>query len=277
MVTNALNTVDLAYGEAGQGHPLVLLHGLGSSRNDWLMQLPTLIPCFRTIAVDLRGHGGSPKPAGPYRMALLAADVARLLGRLDAHPAHVVGISLGGAVALQLALDYPHLARSLVLVNTAARFISSDWRQRLMGVTRIAGVYLGGMDRTAQAVADRLFPRPEQAALRRETAQRIAANDLKAYRATLWAIARFDVRERLGEIRCPTLVVAGDADSTVPLASKRLLAERIPGSRLEIIAASGHATTVDQPEAFNRVMLRFLAAVEAETPGRISEVAGQPL
>lgn len=261
MSPNSSDAVDLAYGEAGQGPPLILLHGLGSSRNDWLMQLMVLVPRYRTVAVDLRGHGHSPKPPGPYRMALLAADVARLMTRLDAHPAHVVGISLGGAVAQQLALDFPGLVRSLILVNTAARFISSDRRQRLMGVRRLAGVYLGGMDRTAQAVADRLFPRPEQAALRHETAQRIAANDVRAYRATLWAIARFDVRERLPEIHCPTLVVAGDEDSTVPLASKRLLAERIPGSRLEIIAASGHATPVDQPEAFNRVMLRFLEAV----------------
>jgi pimeloyl-ACP methyl ester carboxylesterase len=262
MVQNAPNTVDLAYGEAGHGPPVLLLHGLGSSRNDWLMQLLALVPRCRIVAVDLRGHGLSPKPSGPYRMEMLAADVAQLLARIDARPAHIIGISLGGAVAQQVALDAPHLTRSLLLVNTAARFVSSDWRQRLLGARRLAGVYLGSMDRTAQAVADRLFPWPEQAALRRETAQRIAANDLHAYRATLWAIARFDVRDRLGEIRCPTLVVAGDADSTVPLAAKRLLAERIPGSRLDIIPRSGHATPVDQPEAFNQVMLRYLDEVE---------------
>jgi pimeloyl-ACP methyl ester carboxylesterase len=263
MIPNTADTLDLAYGEAGHGPPLLLLHGLGSSRNDWLMQLLVLIPRYRTVVVDLRGHGLSPKPPGPYRMELLAADVARLLARLDAHPAHVIGISLGGAVAQQLALDFPDLARSLILVNTAARFISSDWRQRLMGLRRVAGVYLGGMDRTAQAVADRLFPWPEQAALRRETAQRIAGNDLRAYRATLWAIARFDGRSRLDQIACPTLVVAGDRDTTVPLAAKRLLAEHIPNSRLEIVAGSGHATPIDQPEAFNRVMLRFLETVDA--------------
>jgi 3-oxoadipate enol-lactonase len=261
MVTNSSNTVDLAYGEAGQGHPLVLLHGLGSSRNDWLMQLSAFIPRFRTIAVDLRGHGGSPKPPGPYHLAQFAADVAQLLRRIDAYPAHILGISLGGAVAQQVALDYPELVRSLVLVNTAARFVSESWQQRIMGVRRLASVYLVGMDRVAEAVAGRLFPEPEQAQLRRETAERISRNDPAAYRAALWAIARFDVRKRLGEIACPTLIVAGDADTTVPLASKRLLAERIPGSRLEIIADSGHATPVDQPEAFNRAVVRFLEIV----------------
>jgi 3-oxoadipate enol-lactonase len=261
-ITNQPNDpIDLAYGEAGQGPPLVLLHGLGSSRNDWLMQLPVFIPRFRVIAVDLRGHGSSPKPAGPYRLELLAVDVARLLRRIDAHPAHVLGISLGGAVAQQVALDYPELVHSLVLVNTAARLISESWQQRMLGVRRLASVYLGGMDRVAETVARRLFPKPEQAQLRREATERISRNDPAAYRATLWAIARFDVRARLGEIACPTLIVAGDADSTVPLASKQLLAERIPHSRLEIIAGSGHATPVDQPEAFNRVVVRFLEMV----------------
>ncbi len=204
----------------------------------------------------------SPKPPGPYHLEQFAADVAQLLQRLDARPAHVLGISLGGAVAQQLALDFPELVRSLVLVNTAARFVSESWRQRLMGVRRVAGVYLFGMDRVAEAVAMRLFPKPEQAPLRRETVERLRTNDVAAYRATLWAIARFNVRARLGEIACPTLVVAGDEDSTVPLASKRLLAQRIPHSRLEIIANSGHATPVDQPEAFNRVAMQFL-----EQPG----------
>ncbi|MBE2232094.1 MAG: alpha/beta fold hydrolase [Anaerolinea sp.] len=258
MTHNPHDLVDLACSEAGQGPPLILLHGLGSSQNDWLMQQVALVPRYRTLVVDLRGHGKSPKPPGPYHMPLLAADVARLLTRRGAHPAHVIGLSLGGAVAQQLALDWPHLVRSLMLVNTAARFMSGGWRQRLMGLRRMIGVYLGDMDSVAQAVAERLFPRPEQAAWRRETAQRMAANDLKAYRAVLWAIARFDLRQRLGEIRCPTLVVAGDEDTTVPMAAKRLLAERIPGSRLEIIDHSGHATPIDQPEAFNRVMLRFL-------------------
>lgn len=256
------DTVDLAYGEAGHGPPLVLLHGLGSSRNDWPLQLPAFTQRYRTVAVDLRGHGQSPKPAGPYRIEQMAADVARLLVRLDAHPAHVLGISLGGAVAQQVALDFPDLVRSLVLVNTAARLVSDQWRQRLMGLRRVAGVYLYGMDRVAEGVAQRLFPRPEQAALRQETAERLRSNDMAAYRATLWAVARFDVRARLGEIGCPTLIVAGDEDTTVPLASKRLLAERIPGSRLEIITASGHATPVDQSEAFNRVAITFLEQQE---------------
>lgn len=264
--TDLIDSVDLAYGEAGQGAPLALIHGLGSSRNDWPLQLPEFTQRYRTVALDLRGHGLSPKPAGPYRVSQMAADVALLLIRLNARPAHVLGISLGGAVAQQLALDYPQLVRSLVLVNTAARFVSSQWRQRLLGARRVANVYLHGMDQVAEDVARSLFPLLEQTALRLETVERIKANDLQAYRASLWAVARFDVTALLETITCPTLVVAGDRDATVPLASKRLLAQRIPHSRLEIIADSGHATPVDQPAAFNQAVLRFLEEVDSAQP-----------
>lgn len=264
--TDLIDAVELAYGEAGHGPPLALIHGLGSSRNDWLLQLPALTERYRTVAPDLRGHGLSPKPAGPYRIGQMAADVALLLLRLNARPAHVLGISLGGAVAQQLALDHPELVRSLILVNTAPRFISGQWRQRLMGARRVANVYLHGMDQVAEDVARSLFPLLDQTALRLEAVERIRANDLKAYRACLWAIARFDVTDLLPLIGCPTLIVAGDRDATVPLASKRLLAERISDSRLEIVANSGHATPVDQPEAFNRLVLDFLDQVAPASP-----------
>ena len=243
------------------GAPLVLLHGLGSSRNDWALQLPAFVPQFRTIAVDLRGHGQSPKPPGPYRIAQFAADVALLLMRLDARPAHVVGLSLGGAVAQQLALDFPELVRSLVLVNTASRFVTSEWRQRMLGLKRFAGVYLQGMDKVAVDVADRLFPLLEQTPLRTEAVTRIASNDPKAYRASLWAIARFNATFLLELITCPTLIIAGEQDTTVPLAAKQMLAQRIPNSRLVIIPNSGHATPIDQPEAFNSAVLDFLSNV----------------
>lgn len=273
-----LDTVDLAYSEvaggaaqshgSGSGAPLVLIHGLGGSQADWPFQVPVFAARFRIVTLDLRGHGRSPKPSGPYRMSQLAADVALLLMRLDARPAHVVGLSLGGAVAQQLAIDYPDLVRSLVLVNTASCFISTQWRRRLLGARRFAAVYLQGMDKVAEDVAGRLFPLLEQAPLRAEAVRRIAANDLAAYRASLWAVARFNVTFLLDLITCPTLVVAGENDSTVPIAPKQLLAQRIHGSRFQVIANSTHATPLDQPDAFNQAVMEFLEAVERGSPLR---------
>lgn len=252
-----LDTVDLAYSVAGDGPPVVLLHGLGGCQDNWELQLPAFTPHFRVIAPDLRGHGQSPKPKGPYRMAQLAADVAMLLMRLQTGPARVLGLSLGGAVAQQLAIDEPQLVRSLVLVNTLPRFVSHDWRQRLLGLRRFLAAYFAGMDKVADDVARRLFPLVEQTPLRLEAAARLALNDPAAYRATLWAVARFDVTFLLDLITCPTLVVAGEQDTTLPLEPKRQLAEHLPNARFLVIANSGHATPIDQPEVFNTAVLEF--------------------
>lgn len=256
-----LETVDLAYSEAGNGSPLVLIHGLGGSRADWPLQMPLFAKYYRTIAVDLRGHGQSPKPPGPYRMSTFAADLALLLLRLAARPAHLVGLSLGGAVALELAIDYPELVRSLVLVNTAPRFVTASWRQRALGLRRFANVYLRGMDQIAEQVGERLFPLLDQAPLRAEAISRLATNDLAAYRASLWAVARFDITFLLDLIICRALVVAGDRDTTLPMAPKRLLADRLPHGQLVIIKNSAHATPIDQAQAFNQVVLQFLTEV----------------
>ena len=259
--TNLHNTIDLVYTEAGQGDPLLFIHGLGGSRADWELQIPAMTPHFRVITPDLRGHGLSAKPVGPYRIELFAADVAALLCRIEAQPVHVVGMSLGGAVAQQLTLDAPEMVRSLVLVNTAARFMSAGWRKRLMGVRRFASTYLGGMQPVAEDVAQQLFPRLEQAALRSEAVQRLTANDPRTYRDSLLAVARFNAEERVPSITCPTLVISGDHDYVVPTAAKKHLAEQIPNSRLVMIPNSGHATPMDQAEAFNAVILEFLLGV----------------
>ena len=255
-------SVELSFGQGGSGPAVLLLHGLGGSRNDWALQLPPLLRHFRVIAVDLRGHGNSPKPAGPYRMAAMADDVATLLRRINAWPAQVVGLSLGGAVAQQLALDQRTMVRSLVLVNTASRFVVDSWRFRLTGLQRLAAVYRLDMSSVAQSVAQRLFPFEEQSALRRETASRLAANDPAAYRACLWAVARFDVRSELSRIRCPVLVVAGEKDSVLPLKPKQQLACGVANGYLAIIPKSGHATPIDQATRFNDVLLGFLKHVD---------------
>jgi len=109
----------LRYEMWGEGQtPLVLLHGLGSSADDWLLQLPAFAPHYLCVPLDLRGHGSSDKPPGRYSVALFAADVAALLDRLKLGPAHILGLSLGGLVAQQLAMDHAAIVRSLVLINT---------------------------------------------------------------------------------------------------------------------------------------------------------------
>lgn len=256
-----LNRHSLHFEQDGAGDAIVFLHGLGSCGQDWLLQMPVLADRFHVIAPDLRGHGQSAGPQGHARVTDLAGDVTGMLDALGVGRTHLVGLSLGGCVAQQIALDCPARVRSLTLVNTFARYDSGGLRTAILVVLRMAILGTLGLPTQARFVAARLFPKPEQAPLRQIATQRIAANDPATYRRVLIAIQRFDVRDRLGEIRCPTLVIAGERDTTVPLRAKRFLAAHIPGARLEIVADSGHATPVDQPDAFNELVTRFIQSV----------------
>jgi len=239
----------------------VLLHGLGATSQSWDLQIPALTQAgFRVIAPDARGFGCSPYPGGNHRIADMADDVAALLQRIDGAPAHVIGISMGGTLALQLALDHAELVRRLVLVNTFASLRPDRPSVWLYFALRMLLVNTVGLQAQAQTVARRIFPRPEQSFLRETLIAQICQADPRGYRVTMRALALFDVTRRLGEIRAPTLIVSGADDTTVPLKSQRLLVERISGARHLVIAAAGHAVTVEQPHAFNQAIVEFLTS-----------------
>ena len=188
----------------------------------------------------------------------MAADVTALLGALGTPPAHVVGLSLGGCVALALALDHPDRVRSLTLVNTYARLAPAGPRGALRMLVRLGLLACAPMRVVAAHVARGLFPRPDQRELYRAAVASLASNPRRTYLASIRGLMSFDVRRRLGEVRCPTLVVAGDRDTTVPLASKRFLQQSIPGAELRVVSDSGHVTPYDQAERFNDLLLQFL-------------------
>ncbi len=260
-----LNGVRIWYTEHGSGEPLLLLHGLGSSSDDWLLQIPAFSSRWRVIAPDLRGHGRTPLPDAALTIEQMAADMAELLERLDARPAHLLGLSMGGCVALALALARTDDVRSLILVNTGAA-IRLSGRRYLRGLTRVIALLVGGSPAMARVVARGLFPDPDQALLRQEATARLSQVDRRAYLRAARALLRFDVRPRLAEIRCPTLVVAGAADQTLGPQPTRYLAEHIPNARLTIIPRSRHVTPVDQPDAFNRTALNFLEEITRPSP-----------
>jgi pimeloyl-ACP methyl ester carboxylesterase len=244
----------------GEGTPIVLLHGLGSSSADWGFQVPILVARHRVLVPDLRGHGHSSRPRGRLTVAAMARDVAVLLTALGATPAHVVGLSLGGCVALVLALDYPAHVRSLTLVNAFARPTAAGPRGALRMFTRLGLLACAPMTVVAAHVASGLFPRADQRELYLAAVASLAGGRRRTYVAALRALAGFDVRRRLGELRCPTLVIAGARDRTVPLAAKRRLHRLIPGAELLVVDDSGHATPYDQAERFNAALLAFIGS-----------------
>ncbi|MBI4674254.1 MAG: alpha/beta fold hydrolase [Chloroflexi bacterium] len=250
------------YEMSGAGEPLVLIHGLGSSTRDWEFQTPEFSKKLKVITFDVRGHGQSEKPPGPYSMALFAADTAALLRALGIASAHIIGVSMGGGVAIQFALDYPALVKSLVIVNSGPA-VSADPAQTKREVeSRVAVVKQMGMRAMGDVLAPRLFPKPEQAALRETFRARWAENDPRAYIDATLTMADWNVLARVGEIQCPTLVIAADQDYT-PVAMKEAYIQRMPNAKLVVLADSHHAVPMEHPEEFNAAVIEFLDSVNS--------------
>jgi 3-oxoadipate enol-lactonase len=255
------NGCNLYYEEHGQGAPVLLIHGLGSSTRDWECQTPILAQYFRVIAFDVRGHGQSSKPHEPYSIKGFADDAAALIRHLQVEPVHLVGISMGGMIGFQLAADHPQLLKSLCIVNSAPQVKAKAARDYWEIAKRWTLARVLGLETIAKALGKLLFPKPEQAELRKKIEQRWPQNDKRAYLSSLSAIIGWSVWEHLPKMDCPTLVIAADRDYT-PVAQKQTYVNEMPNARLLVIEDSRHATPLDQPEHFNRSLLAFLDEVE---------------
>ncbi len=250
--------INLYYEEAGSGPPLLFINGLGLSTRSWMYQVDYFSRKFRVITFDPRGHGKSGKPPGPYSIEQFASDTAGLIRSLDLPPAHVAGLSMGGMIGFQLAVNSPDLVRSLVIVNSGPEFILRTLRQKVEMAKREFILNILGVRRMGAVLSRRLFPKPEQKRLRSFMARLWAENDKRAYRDSLRALKGWSVVGRLKDIRSPTLIVTADQDYT-PLVYKQWYANQIPGAELAVISDSRHATPVDQPDRFNHVVMEFLA------------------
>lgn len=255
-----LNGVRIHYEVAGDGPPVLLLHGLGGSCEDWVFQLPVLTPRYRVVTPCLRGHGHSERPREGYSISYHAGDAFALLDALGIERAHVLGHSMGGAIGFEMALARPERVASLVVLNSQPSFEIDSLGKRLMLVWRLVLARVLGMRRMARLMAGRHFPRPDQASVRERVIERHGGNDARAYIANLRALAGWTVVHRLGDLRAPVLVVTADQDFT-DVEEKRRYVARIPNARLAVIPDSRHVTHLDQPDAFNRVVLEFLSDV----------------
>ena len=260
MPTMHVNGIDLYYEITGTGEPLLLIHGHGSSTQDWALQVDYFAEHYQVITFDVRGFGHSSKPKGTYSIRLFAEDTAALLTGLNISYAHVVGISMGGMIAFELALGYPRLAKSLVIVNSYPEMRVKTWHEQKIYWQRLLMVNLLGMRNTGILLSKILFVKPEQENLRSIFVEHWARNNKRAYRKSLKAIINWDVEARLGEIRCPVLVVASDDDYR-PLEEKQAYTAKIANAKLVVIEDARHAVTAEQPEQFNKIVDEFLAEV----------------
>jgi len=242
------------------GHPAVLLlHGLGMDGSSWFLQTKALAAAgCRPLAVDLPGFGRSPGPQGRWSVRRVAAELAAEVGARRLAPLPVVGISLGGALALQLALDHPGIPNRLVLINAFPCLRPLGVQMSRYLLRRVLRSTLSGPRAQAEAVAAHLFPRQEQAFLRTEVVSRILQTNPEVYRAAMRAIALLDPRPRLPELHLPVLVITGERDGTIPPRNQARMARRIPGARQVVIPAAGHAVMVEQTDRVNQELLGFL-------------------
>ena len=242
------------------GSPAVfLLHGLGANSGMWALQFQALQSIgLRPLAPDIPGFGDSKYDGRGWNFRRVAADLAGMVTDLQIGPVHVIGLSMGGVIAQQLALDYPMLVRKLVLVSTFSVLQPSSLSQWFYFAQRAAVVHLVGLQAQSKIVAMRVFPGPEQAELRRMAEEQIASADPRAYRAAMRSLAFFNSRRRLHEIKVPTLVISGADDNTVAPVQQKALADEIHGARHVVIPKAGHAVAIDQYELFNSLVLDFL-------------------
>ncbi len=258
MPTIQVNDIELYYEIHGAGEPLLLLHGLGSSSQDWEMQIGFFAQNYQVIAIDERGHGKSDKPPGPYSIPLFAEDTAKLLQALRISSAHILGISLGGMIALQLGVSHPEVVKSLIIVNSTPELIARTLKDWLVIWQRLLIVRLMGLRKMGEVLGKRFFPLPEQDELREIFIERWAENDKPAYLEAMKAVIGWSVVDRLEEIRCPTYVIGADGDY-FPTEEKEIYVKRIPGAELRVIEDSRHALPAEKPAEFNAVAQAFLS------------------
>ena len=257
-----LGDLNLYYEMHGEGRPLVLLHGLGSSTRDWQFQLDDFAQHYQVVTLDLRGYGQTDHPPGPYSIRQMSEDVIALVDYLEISSFHLLGYSMGGAVALQLAVDYANRVDNLLVVNSQPSFIPTEWRQKLEYRVRKMVVSALGVRRLAPIIAKRLFPDPGQQELRDLLIDRYSQNDAHAYLATLDALAAWSVVSRLGDLHMPTLFITADHDYTSVQDKKRYV-DQITNARMVVVENSRHGTPLDQPEVFKDHVLDFLSTAHS--------------
>ena len=242
-----------------QAPVVTMSHSLATNLSMFDPTAGALTATFRVLRYDTRGHGKTDASRGAYTLAQLADDARALLQALGIARTHWVGLSMGGMIGQTLALESPQLCASLALCDTTSR-IPDDARATWDDRVRIAETQ--GMEPLVEPTIARWFTEPFRES-RRDVVDpvraMIRATPPAGYAGCCHAIKPLDLTERLYAISMPTLIIVGEDDPGTPVAASRVMHERINGSRLEILKSAAHLSNLEQPEAFNRALMDFLA------------------
>jgi len=246
--------------QQGAGEPLLLIMGLSYPSYMWHRSRPVLSKRYRTIAFDNRGIGQSDVPPGAYSMALMASDAAAVLDAAGVHSAHLFGVSMGGMIAQEFALQYSERVLSLILGCTASG------GPHAVQAEPAAIQTLMRRDLTPEESKEAIIPFIYDPATPRESIDEDMAIRMRwyptpqGYASQLQGIIGWEAYSRISQITAPTLVIHGETDRLIPPANAKLIAARIPGARLVLIPHASHVFETDQPAAAHQAILEFLAA-----------------
>jgi pimeloyl-ACP methyl ester carboxylesterase len=262
--------IDINYEDEGEGHPLVLIHGLTSTLRMWDEQMPALLSKYRVVRYDCRGHGGTESPADPsaYSQEIFIDDALGLLDALGLEKVHLCGLSMGGNIALNLALRHPDRVGAMIVASTGAGSRKDDGT--IEGFKIAADILRkGDLKRFTDAMMTSplfepfLKKRPDLVEVTKENLLSCnamgLANTIRGVQLKRSSI--MDLEEKLRDLSVPTLILAGDKDIAC-LEPAEFMNQHIPRSKLVVFSKTGHIVNRERPEDFNREVMDFLNAME---------------
>ena len=256
----------IAYDEAGDGPPVLFLHGIGGNRTNWRDQLLACAGQYRAIAWDARGYGQSDDYEGPLDFARFADDAIRLLDHLGLDKVHMVGLSMGGRITQDLYFRYPGRVAAMVLCDTfpgTTPTLPPEEREAFIDLRKgplIAGKSLREM---AEPLAKTLVSANAEPAHFQRLVDSVAALHKDSYIKTIEATMRYDRAVDIGEISVPVQLIYGAEDRLTPPGIGEDMQRRIPGARLAVIEGAGHLVNIERGADFNHVLLDFLKSPSA--------------
>lgn len=247
---------------AGKGEIVIFLHGIGGNRTNWHDQLPDFARHFHAVAWDARGYGDSDDYDGPLQFSDYTHDIVRVLDHFGAAQAHVVGLSMGGRIALDFAEKYPGKLLTLTLCDTHRGFTNfSDDKKKEFIRLRKEPLMNGGEPRDiAVPVAKTLIGPKAPPEVFQRLVDSLSALHKESYIKSIEATVLSDGHKRVNEISVPTHVVVGEEDRLTPVAMAQEIVDLIQGAKLTIVPGAGHLSNIEAPDFFNREVIGFILA-----------------
>jgi pimeloyl-ACP methyl ester carboxylesterase len=241
---------------------ILLLHGLGVYGDSWGYQRLALSEAgYIPLTPDLPGFGKSPPIGKWWSVKSASEEMIRLLDNLDIERTVLCGLSMGGTVALHLALTRPERTAGLVLINTFAALRPASMSEMVYFIKRGLWSFIVSPSSQAELVANRIFPKPDQNQWRSVLIESIRNSDPKMYRQAMISLGRFNVTRKLSNLHMPVMVITGKNDTTIPLVVQRKMADSIPGAEKYEIEDAGHGVIVDHYDEVNELLLKFMGQV----------------